>query len=617
MNFFKNFFSFPQKEKIEFYDSFQDIISSKKNYCESILSFLAGETDNLKKFLKKIKDMTSNLKKIVVFPEEKDIHNLIQSIHEEIIEKFEGSLKIFSELNNHFSQFKQNLEDETQIYDVYKDIFVELKNDKTILEQSKKKYHELGKEMEYQIIQFVGNNYLVLNQINQNEFLMADLDQITFPPHISFEDYEKKLKTTNIVIEQFNKIQNKFFNFLPEVIAKDEVIYFNLINTYANLLENENKKLNERINMLKNNKNIEKKENIRELKALADNYEKNKKDENIIYIEHYPTKMELTNCKNKKEFEIYFESINIIKNYVDKSIFPNYDHDVEFKNYQITDLIKNLFSEKKDEIDADIKDTFYILLEEPSVYKSFFIVLSKLRTNSSFSQKKSLINLLGKGFNIILNKSKKNIFEDVKNCIILSQTYYYEDEKKEKIYIFEYIKNNKLLKSPKFWREFILHMIETDLGRFNLKKEKDLKKYGDIIFSNLITFGNNMKSLEIDKRIIIKIMDEFIEKYNFISESNIKIIFETILQETDEKPLNNDELNKLRKEYDISLENENLENNDNEEDKIEEKKEENKEEKKEEKKEEEEEKKEEENKEENKDNPPIKGSDSWEILENK
>ena len=593
MNFFKNFFGFPQKEKIEFYDSFQDIISSKKNYCESILSFLAGETDNLKKFLKKIKDMTPKLKKIEVFPEEKDIHNLIQSIHEEIIEKFEGSLKIFSELNNHFSQFKQNLEDEAQIYDVYKDIFVELKNDKTILEQSKKKYHELGKEMEYQIIQFVGNNYLVLNQINQNEFLMADLDQITFPPHISFEDYEKKLKTTNIVIEQFNKIQNKFFNFLPEVIAKDEVIYFNLINTYANLLENENKKLNERINMLKNNKNIEKKENIRELKALADNYEKNKKDENIIYIEHYPTKMELTNCKNKKEFEIYFESINIIKNYVDKSIFPNYDHDVEFKNYQITDLIKNLFSEKKDEIDADIKDTFYILLEEPSVYKSFFIVLSKLRTNSSFSQKKSLINLLGKGFNIILNKSKKNIFEDVKNCIILSQTYYYEDEKKEKIYIFEYIKNNKTLKSPKFWREFILHMIETDLGRFNLKKEKDLKKYGDIIFSNLITFGNNMKSLEIDKRIIIKIMDEFIEKYNFISESNIKIIFETILQETDEKPLNNDELNKLRKEYDISLENENLENNDNEEDKIEEKKE------------------------ENKDNPPIKGSDSWEILENK
>ena len=161
-------------------------------------------------------------------------------------------------------------------------------------------------------------------------------------------------------------------------------------------------------------------------------------------------------------------------------------------------------------------------------------------------------------------------------------------------------------------------MIETDLGRFNLKKEKDLKKYGDIIFSNLITFGNNMKSLEIDKRIIIKIMDEFIEKYNFISESNIKIIFETILQETDEKPLSNDELNKLRKEYDISLENENLENNDNEEDKIEEKKEENKEEKKEENKEKKkEEKKEEENKEENKDNPPIKGSDSWEILENK
>ena len=199
----------------------------------------------------------------------------------------------------------------------------------------------------------------------------------------------------------------------------------NLINTCVNLLEDEEKKLKERINKIRDNKNFDKKENIRELKALADDYEKSKKEEKIINIEQYPTKIELSNCKNKKEFEIYYESVNIIKAYVDNDIFPNYDHDIEYKNYQITDLIKQLFAQKNDEINEDMKDNFFILIKEPSVYNAFFIILSKMRTNNSFSQKKSLINLLGKGFNIILNKSKDDIFENVKNCIILSQTYYF------------------------------------------------------------------------------------------------------------------------------------------------------------------------------------------------
>ena len=591
MSFLKNIF-FAPKETIDFYDDFQDIISYKKNYCKSILSYLDNATICFNDFLIRIKNIASNLEYITVSTEEQDIHNLLKSIHEGIIEKFEVSIKIFVELSNHFSQFKGNLEEEAQIYKNYKDAFINLKKEKVKLEKSKNKYHDLGKEMEYKIIQFVGNNFHFLNQINQSEFLMAELEQITFPPHISYEDYVKKLQSTNKLVGTYNQRQNKFFNYLPEVIAKDNVIYFNLINTCVNLLEDDEKKLKERINKIKDNKNFDKKENIRELKALADDYEKSKKEEKIINIEQYPTKIELSNCKNKKEFEIYYESVNIIKAYVDNAIFPNYDHDIEYKNYQITDLIKKLFAQKNDEINEDMKDNFFILIKEPSVYNAFFIILSKMRTNNSFSQKKSLINLLAKGFNIILNKSKDDIFENVKNCIILSQTYYYEGKDKQKIYIFEFIKNNKLLKSPKFWREFIQHLIEKDLGRFEKKTEKDLKKFGDVIFSNLITFGNNMKSLEIDKRIIVKIMDEFIEKYNYISENNIKTIFEMLLEEKEGEPINMNELDKLRKEYDVSLENEILENNDNNEDKKE--KEEKKEE--EEKKDDEEENKEEEEK---------------------
>ena len=562
------------------------------------MNYLYNLTSCLSDFQIRIKNISLNLENIEVSPEEKNIHNLIESINKEILAKFEESNKTLNEIYSLFEKYEANMKQEIKIYKEYKDTFNELYKKKKKLEQSKQIYHNTGKQMEYKVIQFVKNNYLTLDQINQNEFLMEELDQITYPPHISYEAYEKDLNVTNNLIEIYTQKQNKFFNFLPEIIAKDDVFYFNLVNTYVNLLENEEKKLGDEINKLKDNKNFEKKENKSELKKLVENYEKNKIEENKIKFEQYPTKIELNDCKNKKEFEIYFESINIIKKYVDRKIFPDYNYDIELKNFKMNELIKDLFSNKREEINQSIKDTFLDLLEEPSVYHTFFVILSKLRSNGSFSQPKSLIDLLGQGFEIILSKSKKNkLYDNVKNCIILSQTYYYEDDKKEKIYIFESIKNNKWLKTPKFWRNFILYLTEKDLGRFDLKKEKDFQKLGEVVFSNLLTFASNMKNFEIDKRIIVKIMDEFLEKYNYMSENNKKLIYEMIIQEKEGEVINNEEeLEKLRKEYDISLE----KNNNDETDK--EIKEENKEEIEEKNKEEIEEENKKENKEENKEN---------------
>ena len=598
MSFFiKNFF-FASEPKVDFYDSLQEMITSKKDYCNSIMNYLYNLTNCLSDFQIRIKNISLNLENIEVSPEEKNIHNLIESINKEILSKFEESNKTLNEIYSLFEKYETNMKQEIKIYKEYKDTFNELSKKKKKLEQSKQIYHNTGKQMEYKVIQFVKNNYLILDQINQNEFLMEELEQITYPPHISYEAYEKDLNVTNNLIEIYTQKQNKFFNFLPEIIAKDDVFYFNLVNTYVNLLENEEKKLGEEINRLKDNKNFEKKENKSELKKLVENYEKNKIEENKIKFEQYPTKIELNDCKNKKEFEIYFESINIIKKYVDRKIFPDYNYDIELKNFKMNELIKDLFSNKREEINQSIKDTFLDLLEEPSVYHTFFVILSKLRSNGSFSQPKSLIDLLGQGFEIILSKSKKNkLYDNVKNCIILSQTYYYEDDKKEKIYIFESIKNNKWLKTPKFWRNFILYLTEKDLGRFDLKKEKDFQKLGEVVFSNLLTFASNMKNFEIDKRIIVKIMDEFLEKYNYMSENNKKLIYEMIIQEKEGEVINNEEeLEKLRKEYDISLE----KNNNDETDK--EIKEENKEEIEEKNKEEIEEENKKENKEENKEN---------------
>jgi hypothetical protein len=216
------------------------------------------------------------------------------------------------------------------------------------------------------------------------------------------------------------------------------------------------------------------------------------------------------------------------------------------------------------EIDSKLSEDFLNLVKDSKVHRNFFVVLSQLRSSSKFLKTKFLIDLLGKGFLIILDNSIENkLYDNVKNSIILSQTYYYNDEKNNKIYIFEYIKNNKYFKSPKFWRQFIDDMIKKEFVRFealfnesNFNVEKNINitkkikdKLNEVVFSQLLTYESNMKDFNIDKRIILKIIDEFIEKYNYLSKNNIKSLYDMISQ-------NEVDIEKLKKEYESSLEDE-------------------------------------------------------------
>ena len=77
------------------------------------------------------------------------------------------------------------------------------------------------------------------------------------------------------------------------------------------------------------------------------------------------------------------------------------------------------------------------------------------------------------------------------------------------------------------------------------KKIKD--KLNEVVFSQLLTFITNMLDFEVDKRIVLKITDEFIEKFNYLSDKNKESIFGIISPDKEE-------IEKLRKEYNPSLE---------------------------------------------------------------
>ena len=566
-NYYNSIFS-SQKKDVDFYDSLQDLITSKKQYYTHIHNSIINLSTCLNEFQIRISNLNYNLDNIEFPKEETNIHNLIKSIHKRILEKFKENIKTLDDINTHFTKYIDDLKTEIKIYKEYKDIYIKLDDEKIKLKKNEETYHDTGKKNESKIIQFVDRNIQNINQIEQSEELMDELAQLTFPTSLSYQIYEKSLNDVNNLVATYNQKHCKYFNYLPEILAKDEVFYYNLINTYVTLLKKENKKINEELKKFEDANNIEKKENKSEMKKLIEKYEKNKIEEKMKKFIQYPTNILFTDCKNKKQFEVYFKSVDIIKKYVNKKIFPDYKYEDELNNFKMSELIRKLFSNKSEEINTNLKDTFNDLIENPSLYNTLFIILSKLRTNGTFSQSKALISLLGEGFEKVLINSKKNkLYENAKNIIILSQTYYYEDEKKEKIYIFEFIKNNKWLKTAKFWRNFINYMLDNDLKRFDKINEKDNFKLGEVVFSNLLTFASNMKSFEIDKRIIIKILDELFDKYNYVSEQNKQIIYQMIIQTNEDDVNIYEELIRLRKEYDESLEN-NKDENKNNKDKI-------------------------------------------------
>ena len=556
LSYFANLF---KTKDVEGYEDLQKRITEKKEYFENIVPCLNKVENAIKDCLNTIQNSNKTLESIQLSPEEKNIQDIMKSIYQKISNSFNENLLLLKQLTSQISSHKSNLVKELDYYSELKRINKDLQDEKEKLNKNKETYHKLGKKAEDQIKEYI-KNIKNIDDIYENEILRIDLDEMVDPPRTALSNYISSLSKTNDLIKKYNEKQSLLFRYLPQLSSEEGVFCFRLIKIFLQSLEKENQFLVSKIDPIKNTNNLETKTKLIELIELSEN---NKKEEKILKLMDYQTDLDLNKCETEKEFELYSNTITIIKNFIDESLFPNFNYDIDVKNFRMSQIIKKLFKEKG-EIDPKLSEDFLNLLNDSTIHRGVFIILSQLRTNSKFLRTKFLIDLLGKGFNILLEKAIENkLSENVKNCIILSQTYYYNDENKNKIYIFEYIKNSKYLINSQFWRIFIENMIKTEFVRFqtvfpesNFNVEKNINitnkikdKLNEVVFSQLLTYASNMKDFNIDKRIIVKIVDEFVEKYNYISKNNLDNLYEMITQgEVD--------IEKLRKEYDPSLEDE-------------------------------------------------------------
>ena len=595
-----------QGKDVEWFQTLQQRIDEKYKFFDTVCQNMREFNKILKTFSDKLENQSKNFDNISHTLEDQYLYDTYKLIHIKIIENIKAENTYADEnlkmLEIHLNKYKA----ERHIYSELKNIRKNLEEEKEELKTNKTGYHKSGNEMEKKVQAFVESNLNIMNNLPPN--LKTQLNGLVKNPKKLLKKYKESIQKVNDLSISFNKKQNELFTLLPFFGNEDNKFFSLLTNTFLTAIQ----KNSEFLELTKKNLSIiQKNEKKDDLNNFINESLNNKSEEKKVELIQYQSGLEFNKCKDKNEFDKEAKVVETINKTMEDKIFPNYDYEADLKTFQEAKLIKKLFEMK--EIDENSGKELLDSLDDKMNHKAMFIVLSQLRTNSTFHRPKTFIQVFGKAFNKMINMANKNeIYDYVKNCIILSQTYFYdegEDKDKKKKYLFEEIKSNKILNNSHFWRGFIDSMLKLEFDRFkvnhaypdyDIEKGENIpdrikRKLDEIVFSQLLSFITNLNDFEIDKRVILKIADEFIQKYKYLSESNIESVYQIISNEKDD-------LEKLRKEYDASLESEIIEIKDEKsvvkKDVKEEKKEEQKEEKKEEEKKEE--KKEEEKKEEEK-----------------
>ena len=285
-------------------------------------------------------------------------------------------------------------------------------------------------------------------------------------------------------------------------------------------------------------------------------------EKTVEFEPYYPqADLKYTNIsgKDKKELEnldMNYQIIEILKNNF-KDIRTDLNMKAEQKKHRLRFLCNEIFkigpgvgftSEEKEEL--------INLIKKPK-YKSFFlIILSKQRTKGRFKRSEKLIkDLVEIIINILDSSEIENDFDSVKNCIVLSETFYYEkdenkknkDKDNKKIFLIDFIKYYKWFQDINFWEGIIESMIQKEIAKSekinirNRTKETDEEtkaKISNISFSIVLSYTNTMIEFNISKEDVNKIVENFVLKYN-IDENIAQTIYENVeatpLPETSEE----------------------------------------------------------------------------------
>ena len=535
------------KRKYEYFDNCIDIFSR-------ILS-------SLKDYQKVINNLIS--KNYILFPEQDFTQSNAINFLKKILEFEFSQIGLDIELlkKTMIDQFRKQKEEsriqEKEAHAQFLKILSKYNDSKVTMEKQKNKYHNSAKLAEQSLRT---SKTMKIRNVNNSPEVQLTIQKLEDKAKELLVEAKKNLDKYSISVKDANKNreesiekQTNILKLYKELETKDGQLVNNIMNDYYKRLreENEAKKT-----LLDEMEEIIKAIDIKKDKeGIVTKFKSEEKPDDLINLVQYEPPIDFEKASNPEEYKINHEIIVAMKTII-PDIMPNFDIEKENRKQEMRELSKKIFAINVPFTD-DEKKKLMEYLEQKWSQRYFLIYLSRQRTNGRFARSQKLVNDLAEILTLILQTSEKEKdYEAARNCMILSQTYYYEEKDKEgnikKKYLLEFILSYKWLRTPEFWRGLIEKMISLETKKYmdcnpnepNLydeNNEKSKERLSNFCFSQLLPYSNNMREFFMDDRIIVRIIDEFTAKYHVQKE-----IADSIYTVVSSNP---EEIEKLRQEY--------------------------------------------------------------------
>jgi hypothetical protein len=533
------------------YEPLHDRLVNKISYLSSILLKFNDIYQVKKDYYKNLKPLI-NYKGIPVCKEEENFQNVL-SIVKTSNEKYnEYEEEMYIEIINNIKSLIEKMKGEKAFYENYLKSLAIYKEEKRKMEKYKNIYHSSAQIAEKATIYL--KELVIKKKLNNDPLInqQIDISENDSKNRLSTmakdcSTYVSSLENTNVLRKKLNRKQKELLKMYEELEKYDKQLYSKVMEIIRKYQKKILDYTGESMNITQGiQKNIDINRDVRELVESLRSRDRPEKE--IPYI-HYPTEIDFDKCNDSKDYRVVNEVVKTMKKY-SKNVFMDYDEKLEEKKNKMRDLINKFFDLNRN---TDIEDRKQLLeyVKDEKTHELFLIVLSKLRTNNRFCREKYIIELLSDILLIILDSAQqKKDFVSAKNCIILSQTFYYNDESKpnKKVYILENIKKHPWLQSMTFWKEFILIMILREFKKLedmntetkiNIAKNKNIPdkvkpKIGEVLFSQILPYVGNMSEFNVEKKYIIKIIDDINKKYNYMGQSSMEAIYDLICSSKEE-----------------------------------------------------------------------------------
>ncbi len=317
---------------------------------------------------------------------------------------------------------------------------------KVLLEKNKNKYYQSVKVAELSLknsktmkVKNIDNSKESLNTIQKMEDKAKELlDEAKK----NYEKYTASLKDANNNREESIDRQIKLINLYKTFEEKDGEILNNMLKELYNRQKEEHEA---QANILKEMdtaiKNID---IIKDNVTLINSYNSTEKPDEVIPLEQYQPQIDFEKAANPEEYKINHEIIKAMKSAI-PDLMPNFDIEKENQKQEMRELSKKIFATNIPFTDEE-KNKLMEHLQQKWSQNYFLIYLSKQRTNGRFSRSQKLVKDLAEILNLILKTAEKEKdYHAAKNCMILSQTDYYDEKDKDgntkKKYLINYIIN--------------------------------------------------------------------------------------------------------------------------------------------------------------------------------